>query len=106
MSSSETTFGVQTKTQKLIIKTFKTTLNSTFKNVGQLGICSKINPNFKTRDMETPNHNPDTIFDEELYTIEWSDIENAEIDYENYLDDIESFFREDFENDALEENIY
>jgi hypothetical protein len=56
--------------------------------------------------METPNHNPDTVFDEELYTIEWSDIENAEIDYENYLDDIENFFREDFENDALEENIY
>ncbi|MEI7489416.1 MAG: hypothetical protein WCJ72_18775 [Chryseobacterium sp.] len=56
--------------------------------------------------METPNHNPDITFDEELYTVEWSDIENAEIDYENYLDDIENFFREDFENDILEEEIY
>jgi hypothetical protein len=56
--------------------------------------------------METPNHNPDTIFDEGLYTIEWSDIENAEIDYENYLNDIENFFREDFDNDILEEVIY
>ncbi|MET3536662.1 hypothetical protein [Chryseobacterium limigenitum] len=56
--------------------------------------------------MEAPNHNPDITFDEELYTVEWSDIENAEIDYENYLDDIENFFREDFENDTLEEEIY
>ncbi|WP_299182319.1 hypothetical protein [uncultured Chryseobacterium sp.] len=55
--------------------------------------------------METLNHNSDIVFDEELYTIEWSDIENAEIDYENYLNDIENFFREDFENDVLEENI-
>lgn len=40
---------------------------------------------------------------EELYTILWSDIESTEMDYENYLDDIENFFREDFENDILEE---
>ncbi|ALR31939.1 hypothetical protein ATE47_16080 [Chryseobacterium sp. IHB B 17019] len=58
------------------------------------------------KNMETPNHNQDTIFDEGLYTIEWSDIENAEIDYENYLNDIENFFREDFDNDILEEAIY
>ncbi len=56
--------------------------------------------------METPNRQPDILFDEELYTIEWSDIENAEIDYENYLNDIENFFRQDFESDILEEDIY
>ncbi|WP_157676838.1 hypothetical protein [Chryseobacterium sp. T16E-39] len=56
--------------------------------------------------METPNHNPDIIFDTDLYTIEWSDIENVEIDYENYLDDIELFFKEDFDNEILEGDIY
>ncbi|MDC8106196.1 hypothetical protein AAEU33_03990 [Chryseobacterium sp. Chry.R1] len=56
--------------------------------------------------METPNHNPDIIFDTDLYTIEWSDIENVEIDYENYLNDIELFFKEDFENEILEDDIY
>ncbi|UOU99155.1 hypothetical protein MUU74_04165 [Chryseobacterium daecheongense] len=55
--------------------------------------------------METPHHNPDIIFAEDLYTIEWSDIENAEIDYENYLNDIENFFRQDFENATIEEDI-
>lgn len=35
--------------------------------------------------------------EEDLYTIEWTDIENAEMDYENYLNDIENFFRKDFE---------
>ncbi|NML71353.1 hypothetical protein HHL23_16310 [Chryseobacterium sp. RP-3-3] len=56
--------------------------------------------------METPDHNPDVLFDEDLYTIEWSDIEHAEMDYENYLNDIENFFREDFEDGSPEENIY
>lgn len=56
--------------------------------------------------METPNHNTYTIFDEDLYTINWSDIENTEIDYDNYLDEIENFFREDFENDIIEEDIF
>lgn len=56
--------------------------------------------------METPNHNTDILFDEDLYTVEWSDIENAEIDYENYLNDIENFFRRDFEEDILEEDIF
>lgn len=55
--------------------------------------------------METLPHLSDIIFDEDLYTIEWSDIENAEIDYENYLNEIENFFRDDFENDILEEDI-
>ncbi|MBT2621673.1 MULTISPECIES: hypothetical protein [Chryseobacterium] len=56
--------------------------------------------------METPNHSSDIIFDKDLYTIEWSDIENVEIDYENYLNDIEVFFKEDFENEILEDDIY
>lgn len=81
-------------------------MNSTFINAGQPEIRSKFKSNPQTQNMETPNHNPDTIFDEELYTIEWSDIENAEIDYDNYLNDIENFFREDFENDLLEEGMY
>lgn len=79
-------------------------MNSTFINAGQPEICLK--HNFKTHNMETPNHNPDILFDEDLYTIEWSDIEHAEMDYENYLNDIENFFKEDFENDLPEENIY
>lgn len=69
-------------------------------------ICLTFQNNLKTLNMETSNHNPDIIFDEDLYTIEWSDIENAEMDYENYLNDIENFFREDFENDILEEDMY
>lgn len=81
-------------------------MNSTFINAGQPEICSKHNLNFKTQPMEAPNHNPDILFDEDLYTIEWSDIENAEMDYENYLNDIENFFREDFETEISEENIY
>ena len=55
--------------------------------------------------METPNYNSDISFNENLYTINWVDIENTEIDYENYLDDIENFFREDFKNDILEEEF-
>lgn len=55
--------------------------------------------------MENLNYNSDIIFNENLYTINWSDIENAEIDYENYLDDIENFFKEDFENDIFEEEF-
>lgn len=81
-------------------------MNSTFINAGQPEICLKHNLNFKTQNMETPDHNPDVLFDEDLYTIEWSDIEHAEMDYENYLNDIENFFREDFENAIPEENIY
>lgn len=34
-----------------------------------------------------------------LYTLEWEDIENAEIEYENYLNDIEHFFTEDFDDE-------
>ncbi|ASK31422.1 hypothetical protein CEY12_15475 [Chryseobacterium sp. T16E-39] len=77
-------------------------MNSPLINAGQPEICST----HKTPNMETPNHNPDIIFDTDLYTIEWSDIENVEIDYENYLDDIELFFKEDFDNEILEGDIY
>lgn len=56
--------------------------------------------------METPNHNLEMIFDEDLYTIEWSDIENTEIDYDHYLNDIENFFRQNIENQILEKDIY
>lgn len=35
----------------------------------------------------------------EIYTIIWSDIENIEIEYENYLNDIEKFFTEDFDDE-------
>lgn len=55
--------------------------------------------------METPTHHFDIVANDNSYTVDWSDIENAEINYENYLDDIEFFFREDFENDILEEEI-
>jgi len=81
-------------------------LNSTFINAEQSEICLKYNLNLTTQNMEAPDHNPDTFFDEDLYTIEWSDIEHAEMDYENYLNDIENFFREDFEEAIPEENRY
>lgn len=81
-------------------------MNSSFINAGQPEICLQHNLNFKTQNMETPDHNPDILFDEDLYTIEWSDIEHAEMDYENYLNDIENFFREDFEEAIPEENRY
>ncbi|WP_165828324.1 hypothetical protein [Chryseobacterium phosphatilyticum] len=56
--------------------------------------------------MEIAQHNTNVIFNEIPYTIEWRDIENVEIDYENYLDDIENFFREDFtEATPEEENL-
>lgn len=56
--------------------------------------------------METPDHHSDIALDETLYTTDWSDIGNTETDYENYLDDIEAFFRDEFENDIPEdENI-
>ena len=70
-----------------------------------LKYVQNLTPIFKPKDMETSNHNPDIIFDEDIYTINWSDIENVEIDYENYLNDIENFFKEDFDNDTFEEEF-
>jgi len=55
--------------------------------------------------MESPDYNTAPTFEKDTYTINWSDIENIEIDYDNYLNEIENFFREDFENDILEEDI-
>ncbi len=81
-------------------------MNSTFSHAEQSKICSKYNQHLITQNMETPDHNTDVLFNEDLYTIEWSDIENAEMDYENYLIDIENFFREDFEKGLLEEDIF
>lgn len=82
-------------------------MNSTFTYAEQPKICSKYNQQpITTKNMETPNHNTDILFDEDLYTVEWSDIENAEMDYENYLNDIENFFRADFEEDILEEDVF
>jgi hypothetical protein len=79
-------------------------LNSTCTHAEQPEICSKYNQHPTTQNMETPNLNTNILFDENLYTIEWSDIEKTEIDYENYLNDIENFFREDFEETVLEED--
>jgi len=81
-------------------------LNSTSTYAEQPEICSKYNQHIRTQNMETPDHNTDILFDEDLYTIEWTDIENAEMDYENYLNNIENFFREDFEEGALEEDTF
>ena len=53
--------------------------------------------------MESPDHNTDLILDKDIYTVKWDDIENTESDHDNYLNEIESFFREDFENDILEQ---
>ncbi|WP_183148030.1 hypothetical protein [Chryseobacterium nematophagum] len=55
--------------------------------------------------METPNHNLQSLFNEVSYTIEWADIENIEIDPENDLNALEAFFKQDFENDPLEEDL-
>ena len=56
--------------------------------------------------MESLDHNPTTNLDIDIYTLNWNDIEDTEIDYDNYLNDIESFFREDFENDISEEKTF
>ncbi|WP_185146900.1 hypothetical protein [Chryseobacterium echinoideorum] len=53
--------------------------------------------------MENNNYKPEVAIEDTFYTINWTDIENEEPDYENYINEIENFFREDFENDVLEE---
>lgn len=79
-------------------------MNSTFTYAEQPEVCSNYNQHLITQNIETPHHH--ILFDEDLYTIEWSDIENTEMDYENYLNDIENFFRGDFEEDQLEEDTF
>ncbi|AZB24281.1 hypothetical protein EG339_06490 [Chryseobacterium bernardetii] len=97
----------QKDTKTTINKNLKTPLNSPFTYAEQPKICSKYNQHQITKqNMETSSHNTDILFDEDLYTVEWSDIENAEMDYENYLNDIENFFRQDFEEDILEEDTF
>jgi len=81
-------------------------LNSTFPNDEQPTFCSNLNENTKQQGMEISKPNSHISINESLYTIEWSDIEHIEIDYDNYLNDIENFFREDFESDVLEEDFY
>jgi hypothetical protein len=44
--------------------------------------------------METKNYTPDVTFNQALYTIEWSDIENTEADYDNYLNNLKNVFRQ------------
>lgn len=56
-----------------------------------------IHPDFNTKNrkknMETRNCTSETAF-KELYTIEWSDIENTEADYDNYLNNLKNVFRQ------------
>jgi hypothetical protein len=44
--------------------------------------------------METKNCTSDVTFDQALYTIEWSDIENTEADYDNYPNNLKNVFRQ------------
>ncbi len=57
-----------------------------------------IKPDFNTKNriqnMETRTYTPDANFNNELYTIEWSDIENTEADYDNYLNNLKIVFRQ------------
>lgn len=79
-------------------------MNSSFTDAEQPEICLKFTKTSKHKNnMESPDHNTDLILDKDIYTVKWDDIENTEIDYDNYLNEIESFFREDFENDILEQ---
>ena len=44
--------------------------------------------------METKNCTSDLTFDQAFYTIKWSDIENAEADYDHYLNNLKNVFRQ------------
>jgi len=81
------------------------TSNITLTTESDSYLKQKIIAQYKTHFMETSDHNSDIIFNEDLYTIDWADIENTDIDYENYLSNIENFFREDFKNDILEKDM-
>lgn len=78
-------------------------LNSTLMYAGQ---PKTVPQNLKAPNMETPDHNPDIAVNTDLYTIEWSDIENAEMDYENYLNDIENFFKDYVDEEMLKEDHF
>lgn len=81
------------------------TSNNTLSPESDSYLKQKIIAQYKTLSMETQNHNSDIVFNEDIYTIDWAEIENTDIDYENYLSDIENFFREDFKNDILEKDM-
>lgn len=52
--------------------------------------------------MENPTETINEEFSQNpIYSIDWEDIENEESDYDFYLDEIESFFREDFDNNII-----
>ncbi|MPS74724.1 MAG: hypothetical protein E2590_16440 [Chryseobacterium sp.] len=52
--------------------------------------------------METKTDNiSEEIPQDAIYSIDWEDIENVDLDYGYDLDEIENFFREDFENDII-----
>ncbi|WP_294201658.1 hypothetical protein [uncultured Chryseobacterium sp.] len=44
--------------------------------------------------MKARTYTSDVNCNQELYTIEWSDIENAEADYDNYLNNLKIVFRQ------------
>ena len=53
--------------------------------------------------MEKNDYNTEVSMEDAFHTILRNEIENEESDYENFLNEIENFFREDFENDILED---
>lgn len=74
-------------------------------NAEQAHISSKYRQSFTPKYMETPNHNVDILFNKELYTIEWNDIKNVEMDYDNYLNDLGNFLNTtEFEEEVPEED--
>ena len=66
-------------------------MNSKVINAEKANISSKYRQSFTSQNMETPNHNTDILFNKERYTIEWNDIKNVEMDYDNYLNNIGNF---------------
>ncbi|GAA5092683.1 hypothetical protein GCM10023210_21980 [Chryseobacterium ginsengisoli] len=56
--------------------------------------------------METLNYNQTAIFDKDFYTIEWSDIENTEIDYDNYLMTLKTFSDKILRMSSLKNIVY
>lgn len=56
-----------------------------------------------TYNMETQTETLTTEFSQKsIYSIEWEDIENEALDYNFYLDEIETFFREDFNENIID----
>lgn len=53
--------------------------------------------------MENNDYNTEVSMEDAFHTIPRNEIENEESGYENFLNEIENFFREHFENDILED---